>query len=97
MLRARSEGYNCATRAHNNDDKNLQPQQNMAKNRCTLVCPGSVGQPRGGESRAEYALFNSAEQVLELKRVEYDIGATVRAMQHLQFPSQLYERLTQGA
>ncbi len=87
----------CYQRRHNNDDKNLQPQQNMAQNRCTLVCPGSVGQPRGGESRAEYALFNSAEQVLELKRVEYDIGATVRAMQHLQFPSQLYERLTQGA
>ena len=87
----------CYQRRGNLDDKNLEMHQDLAKNRGTLVCPGSVGQPRGGESRAEYAIYDSTTRQLEMKRVEYDISSTVDAMQRLQFPSQLYERLTLGA
>jgi predicted phosphodiesterase len=87
----------CYQRRRCGDDKNLQLQQNLEKNMGTLACPGSVGQPRGGESRAEYAVFDSESQTLDLKRVEYDIQSTVDAMQRLQFPAQLYERLSVGA
>lgn len=87
----------CYYRRGNIDDKNLEMQQDLNKNRGTLVCPGSVGQPRGGESRAEYAIYDSGTRQLEMKRVAYDISNTVEIMQRLQFPAQLYERLTVGA
>ena len=87
----------CYQRRKNDDDKNLELQQDLDKNICTLVCPGSVGQPRGGESRAEWAIYDSGSRQLEMKRVEYDISRTVETMQRLQFPAQLYERLTVGA
>lgn len=39
--------------------------------------PGSVGQPRDGDPRAAFALFDG--QAITLARVEYDIEATVAA------------------
>src|SRR5215210_3144631 len=34
---------------------------------------GSVGQPRDGDWRAAYCIYNSDEHVIELRRLEYDI------------------------
>lgn len=84
-------------RRKSSDEKNLEANQDLTKNLFTLVCPGSVGQPRGGESRAEYAIYDSISRQLEMRHMEYDVGETVAAMQRLQFPVQLYERLLVGA
>lgn len=46
--------------------------------RTQVVNPGSVGQPRDGDPRASYAVIDNGK--VELKRVPYDIGATVRQM-----------------
>ena len=43
-----------------------------------LLNPGSVGQPRDGDPRAAYAIIDNGR--IELKRVEYDIDATVRGL-----------------
>jgi putative phosphoesterase len=43
----------------------------------TIVNPGSVGQPKDGDPRAAYALWEDGE--VELRRVAYPIEATVRA------------------
>ena len=40
-----------------------------------IVSVGSVGQPRDGDNRASYTLFDSDEQRFEFKRVEYDVEA----------------------
>jgi diadenosine tetraphosphatase ApaH/serine/threonine PP2A family protein phosphatase len=38
------------------------------------VNPGSVGQPRDGDPRAAYAIFDAESRRLELRRVAYDVG-----------------------
>jgi diadenosine tetraphosphatase ApaH/serine/threonine PP2A family protein phosphatase len=44
--------------------------------RKTMCNVGSVGQPRDGDWRACYVLFD--EEVVRFRRVEYDVGTTVR-------------------
>ena len=43
----------------------------------TVVNPGSVGQPKDGDTRAPYAVWEEGK--VELRRVAYPIDATVRA------------------
>jgi putative phosphoesterase len=45
--------------------------------RTTIVNPGSVGQPKDGDTRAPYAVWKDGE--VELRRVAYPIEATARA------------------
>jgi predicted phosphodiesterase len=61
-----------------------------------IINPGSVGQPRDNDPRAAYAIFNSADNTLELRRVEYDIAATQKRMLELKLPECLIERLAKG-
>lgn len=46
-------------------------------NRKYIINPGSVGQPRDHDPRASYALFDEHENMIEWRRIEYDIAATV--------------------
>ena len=39
----------------------------------TIINPGSVGQPRDGDSRASCAVFDTASGGIEFHRIEYDI------------------------
>jgi predicted phosphodiesterase len=43
-----------------------------------LVNPGSVGQPRDGDERAAFAIFDDRAFTLEFRRVEYDRLACLR-------------------
>lgn len=68
---------------------------------CKISCeggrycnPGSVGQPRDGDCRAAYALFNG--QDFELRRTNYNIEAICTAMNDEGFDEYLYERLWHG-
>jgi diadenosine tetraphosphatase ApaH/serine/threonine PP2A family protein phosphatase len=47
--------------------------------RKTICNPGSVGQPRDGDWRACYALFDG--EVVRFRRVEYDVEATISKIQ----------------
>jgi putative phosphoesterase len=49
-----------------------------------VINPGSVGQPRDGDPRASYAVIE--DNRVELKRVEYDIEATIRTIQESTLP-----------
>jgi putative phosphoesterase len=49
-----------------------------------VINPGSVGLPRDGDPRASYAVIEDSN--VELKRVEYDIEAAVRAIQESTLP-----------
>jgi putative phosphoesterase len=46
-----------------------------------VVNPGSVGQPRDGDPRCAYAVIENGN--VSLRRVEYDIDATVRQMREV--------------
>jgi diadenosine tetraphosphatase ApaH/serine/threonine PP2A family protein phosphatase len=61
-----------------------------------IINPGSVGQPRDNDPRAAYAIYDSAGNTLEFRRVEYDIRATQRRMVELKLPDWLIERLAKG-
>ena len=56
--------------------------------------PGSVGQPRDGDPRAAFALWEGTE--VSLRRVEYDIDWMSREMREAGFEPRYYENLLRG-
>ncbi|HVK73085.1 MAG TPA: metallophosphoesterase family protein [Kofleriaceae bacterium] len=63
---------------------------------CTLINPGSVGQPRDGDPRASFALWDPDRRTVRIVRVAYDIDATVRALTAAGLPAELGQRLRDG-
>ena len=61
-----------------------------------IINPGSVGQPRDGDPRASYVLFDDAARTVAHHRVDYDIAATQYKMRQYQLPDYLIERLAVG-
>lgn len=61
-----------------------------------IVNPGSVGQPRDGDPRASYAIYESEGSVLRLYRVPYDITSTQDKMLQANLPMSLISRLQEG-
>jgi diadenosine tetraphosphatase ApaH/serine/threonine PP2A family protein phosphatase len=61
-----------------------------------IINPGSVGQPRDGDPRAAYAIWDTKAQTIRFNRVEYDIEATQRKMLTAGLPDLLAERLLFG-
>lgn len=61
-----------------------------------VLNPGSVGQPRDGDRRSSYALYDSEEDAITLHRVEYDIEATQKLMEEAELPRWLIGRLAAG-
>lgn len=61
-----------------------------------ILNPGSVGQPRDGDPRASYVLYDDGDQSVTLHRVEYDIPKTQRKMTLAGLPQPLITRLALG-
>ncbi len=61
-----------------------------------LINPGSVGQPRDGDSRAGFAIWDVDQSRLEFHRMEYPIGVTQKKMQDKNLPPDLIDRLSHG-
>ena len=61
-----------------------------------ILNPGSVGQPRDGDPRASYILYDDQARTVTWHRVEYDIAATQAKMQAAGLPSWLSDRLAVG-
>jgi predicted phosphodiesterase len=61
-----------------------------------IVNPGSVGQPRDGDPRASYAIYDSEGMMLRLYRVDYNIRDTQDKMMQARLPVSLITRLEQG-
>ena len=57
---------------------------------------GSVGQPRDGDPRSAYAIFDLAQNVVELRRVEYDIAGAQRKILAAGLPARAASRLEIG-
>lgn len=61
-----------------------------------LVNPGSVGQPRDGDPRAAYAIYNSETKQLDLIRLAYPLEMTQEKMLKVGLPDPLARRLALG-
>lgn len=61
----------------------------------TYCNPGSVGQPRDGDSRAAYATIEEGKIVLH--RIPYDIEKTVAVMKSAGYEAFYYENLYKGS
>jgi diadenosine tetraphosphatase ApaH/serine/threonine PP2A family protein phosphatase len=58
--------------------------------------PGSVGQPRDGNSQASYMLWDGTEGEISYRRVRYDVAHTERLMLLNNLPPRLSQRLFYG-
>ena len=61
-----------------------------------IINPGSVGQPRDGDPKASYALYDSDPDTVTHYRAEYDVETTQNKMREHQLPEFLIERLEFG-
>jgi diadenosine tetraphosphatase ApaH/serine/threonine PP2A family protein phosphatase len=59
----------------------------------TMVNVGSVGQPRDGDPRAVYAIYDDEAHTVELRRVAYDVAAARQKIIDSGLPKVLAERL----
>lgn len=67
----------------------------LPDHRRAIINPGSVGQPRDGDPRAAYLIYDT-DVGFEFRRVEYDIAKTQRLMAELGLSPRMAARLTQG-
>ena len=61
-----------------------------------VVNIGSVGQPRDGDNRTCYVIYDSDAHTLEYVRLQYNIQATQKKMSKVNFPQFLINRLSEG-
>lgn len=82
---------------HRNGVRLLQQKQvEMEETAAYLINPGSVGQPRDGDPRAGYAIFDSRQKSVELCRASYNINATYLGIRQAGLPELLGVRLFRG-
>lgn len=61
-----------------------------------IINPGSVGQPRDGDPRAAYLIFDVEQSTVEIRRVTYPIEETQQAIARAGLPEVLGMRLALG-
>lgn len=61
-----------------------------------IVNPGSVGQPRDGDPRAAYALYNPDSKRITFRRVRYAVETTQAQMREVGLPDPLVMRIARG-
>jgi diadenosine tetraphosphatase ApaH/serine/threonine PP2A family protein phosphatase len=73
----------------------LPAELKLGENRL-IINPGGVGQPRDGDPRAAYAIYDERVKAIYHYRVPYDIEATQERMMKLGLPNFLAMRLSYG-
>ncbi len=61
-----------------------------------IINPGSVGQPRDGDPRASFAIYDAEAGTLSYYRVAYDVAETQARMRAAGLPERLVARLEYG-
>ncbi len=61
-----------------------------------FVNTGSVGQPRDGDWRACYVIYDLSTSTVSFRRVEYDIATTQQKIRDAGLPEVLAERIAEG-
>lgn len=61
-----------------------------------LINPGSVGQPRDGDPRAAFGIYDAERRLMTLSRVEYPVDMAQKRIFDAGLPSSLAHRLALG-
>ncbi|MBK9169785.1 MAG: metallophosphoesterase family protein [Bryobacterales bacterium] len=61
-----------------------------------LINPGSVGQPRDGDPRAAYAIYDDAARTVAFHRAAYDLASAQARIREAGLPEMLAARLAEG-
>jgi diadenosine tetraphosphatase ApaH/serine/threonine PP2A family protein phosphatase len=68
----------------------------IVKGKTQLINPGSVGQPRDFVWQAGYAIYDSAQQLVEFRRCAYDLATAQKKIRDAGLPAALADRLALG-
>ena len=75
----------------------IDPQDfTLAPGRKYFINVGSVGQPRDGDPRATYVIYDPMKRRISYRRLEYDIAAAQERIRAAGLPERLAERLRFG-
>ncbi len=77
------------------DDRDIY-EVKLERGKKYLVNPGSVGQPRDGDRRAGFAVFDTDSFALAFHRVPYDIEGAQKRIFEARLPDRLATRLADG-
>ena len=61
-----------------------------------FVNVGSVGQPRDGNPKCAYVIYDMEESTIEIRRLDYDIATAQAKIRAAGLPERLAERLALG-
>ena len=61
-----------------------------------LLNPGSVGQPRNGDARSSYFIFDTETNTVSFKLVKYNVASTIKKITEANLPEFLAKRLLDG-
>lgn len=71
-------------------------QLQIEKTKKYFINVGSVGQPRDSDWRAAYCIFHVEDQLVELRRVKYDLATAQKKIIEAGLPTLLADRLELG-
>tara|TARA_R110002096_G_scaffold280660_1_gene474782 strand:- start:242 stop:796 length:555 start_codon:yes stop_codon:yes gene_type:complete len=77
-------------------NKPLSTPTPLDKNCRYLINVGSVGQPRDGDNRACYVLFDSESLTITYRRIPYDIEAAQQRFQQAEMHPSVWKRIAKG-
>lgn len=69
---------------------------NLGSYNHSLVCPGSVGQPRNGHQETQCAIYDREKQEMVFVALPYRVDSVVEKMKHHGLPDKLWQRLLTG-
>jgi diadenosine tetraphosphatase ApaH/serine/threonine PP2A family protein phosphatase len=61
-----------------------------------MINPGSIGQPRDGDWRAAFAVFDSDQEIVTFFRVPYEVRLAQEKIIAAHLPARLATRLAAG-
>lgn len=75
----------------------IDPQDfKLQMGRKYFINVGSVGQPRDGDPRATYVIYDNMARTVSFRRLDYDIAAAQARIRAAGLPERLAERLAEG-
>jgi len=90
MVFSYNEGGACSFRQFSPEKELVLGEERL------IINPGAVGQPRDGDPRASYAIYDSKQKKFWLYRVPYNVTATQARMVEQKLPMRLVARLSHG-
>ena len=75
---------------------NSWPEVRLEDNKRYIINTGSVGQPRDNDPAAAYCIYDTAEKIVRIKRVKYDVESAQQKIIRAGLPRIMAERLSLG-